>query len=146
VLTVLGAVVVVLVVGRWIRVQSWVFTLLDALTLGLYAVIGAQLAIEVGLPDVGAITVGFLASIAGGVFVSILRGETPQILVPGQPYALLAVIGTTLYVLTDQINGAMAALLCIGSVIILRFVTMNWDVRTHGVRPLHPPDRPTSDN
>lgn len=146
VLTVLGAVVVVLVVGRWIRVQSWVFTLLDALTLGLYAVIGAQLAIEVGLPDVGAITVGFLASIAGGVFVSILRGETPQILVPGQPYALLAVIGTTLYVLTDQINGAMAALLCIGSVIILRFITMNWDVRTHGVRPLHPPDRPTSDN
>lgn len=141
VVTVIAAVVFVLTVGRWIPMQSWTFLLLDALTLGLYAVIAAQLAIEYGLPDVGAITVGFLASIAGGVFVSLLRGETPEILQPGRPYAILALIGTTLYVITDQFNGALAALLCIGSVIVLRFVTLNWNVRTRRVHPIDPGTR-----
>lgn len=145
VVTVIGAVVTVLVVGRWIKVGSWTFILLDALALGLYAVIGAQLAIEFGLPDVGAITVGFLAAITGGVLVSLMRGETPQILQPGQPYALLAVIGTVAYVLLDQINGGFAAIVCILSVIVLRVVTLHWDLRTHSVRPLPPNARTASD-
>ena len=136
VVTVLGAVAAVLIVGRWIRVGSWTFILLDALALGLYAVIAAQLAIEFGLPDVGAITVGFLAAITGGVVVSLMRGETPQILIPSQPYALLALIGASVYVLLDQFSGGIAALACLVSVIVLRFVTLRWDLRTHSVRPL----------
>ncbi len=141
VVAVVAAVALVLIIGRWIPVNGWTFTLLDALTLGLYAVIAAQLAIEFGLPDIGAIAVGFLASVAGGVFVSILRGETPEILQPGRPYALLSIIGTTLYVLFDQLSGALAALLCVGSVVILRFVTVNWDIRTKRIRPLPPPEQ-----
>ena len=139
VVTVLAAVILVLLVGRWIPVGGWVFTILDALALGLYAVIAAQLAIEVGLPDVGAITVGFLASIAGGVIVALLRGETPELLRPGRPYALLALAGSTAYVLLDQWSGAAAALICVGLVIVGRVVTLNWDVRTRGVRPLRDP-------
>jgi uncharacterized membrane protein YeiH len=134
VVTVLVAVVLVLVIGRWIAVDGYTFMIFDALTLGLYAVIAAQLAIEVGLPDVGAIVVGFLASISGGVIVSVLRRETPEILLPGRPYALLALAGTTIYVLTDQFNGAVAALLCVGTVIALRLLTRN--MRTQSVRPL----------
>jgi uncharacterized membrane protein YeiH len=136
VVTVLAAVVTVLVIGRWIKVGSWTFILLDALALGLYAVIATQLAIEFGLPDIGAITVGFLAAITGGVVVSLLRGETPQILLPSQPYALLAVIGATVYVLLDQFSGGVAALACLLSVIVLRFVTLRWNLRTRSVRPL----------
>lgn len=136
VVTVLGAVITVLLIGRWIKVDSWTFILLDALALGLYAVIAAQLAIEFGLPDVGAITVGFLAAITGGVVVSLLRGETPQILLPSQPYALLALVGATLYVLLDEVSGGLAALACLLSVLILRVVSLRWDLRTHSVRPL----------
>jgi uncharacterized membrane protein YeiH len=136
IVTVLGAVLLVLIVGRWIPVNGRIFVLLDAMTLGLYAVIGAQMAIEFGLPDVGAIVVGFLASIAGGVIVAVLRRETPSILIPSQPYAILALIGTVIYVLLDNYNGGLGALLCVGSVIVLRFVTMNWNMRTRSVRPL----------
>lgn len=136
VVTVLAAVVLVLLVGRWLPVGGWTFTLLDALALGLYAVIAAQLAIEFGLPDVGAITVGFLASIAGGVIVAVLRGDTPEILKPGRPYALLALGGATVYVLLDEWSGALAALACVLLVIVGRFVTLNWNLRTRGVRPL----------
>lgn len=136
VVTVLAAVVTVLVVGRWIQVGSWTFILLDALALGLYAVIAAQLAIEFGLPDIGAITVGALAAVTGGAVVSLLRGETPQILLPSQPYALLAVIGATVYVLLDQFSGGIAALACLLSVVILRVITVRWDLRTRSVRPL----------
>jgi uncharacterized membrane protein YeiH len=147
VVTVLVAVAVVLLVGRWISVDSWTFILLDALALALYAVIAAQLAVEFGLPDIGAITVGFLAAITGGVVVSVLRGETPQILLPSQPYALLAVIGATIYVLIDEINGGIAAFACLASVIVLRFVTLKWNLRTRSVRPLPgaKPDEPAAD-
>jgi uncharacterized membrane protein YeiH len=147
VVTVLGAVLAVMLVGRWISVGSWTFIILDALALGLYAVIAAQLAVEFGLPDIGAITVGFLAAITGGVVVSLLRGETPQILVPSQPYALLAVVGATVYVLLDQFSGGVAALACLLSVIALRVATLKWNVRTHGVRPLPgaQPDESTAD-
>lgn len=143
VVTVLGAVLAVILIGRWISVDSWTFILLDALALGLYAVIAAQLALEFGLPDIGAITVGFLAAITGGVVVSLLRGETPQILLPSQPYALLAVIGATVYVLLDDVSGGFAALACLLSVIILRFVTLKWDLQTRSVRPL--PDSKAGD-
>ncbi len=136
IVTVLAAVATVLVVGRWIKVGSWTFILLDALALGLYAVIAAQLAIEFGLPDIGAITVGFLAAVTGGAVVSLLRGETPQILLPSQPYALLALVGATVYVLLDQFSGGLAALACLGSVIVLRVIAVRWDVRTRSVRPL----------
>lgn len=140
VVTVLGAVVTVLLVGRWIPVDGWTFILLDALALGLYAVIAAQLAVEFGLPDIGAITVGFLAAVTGGVLVSLLRGETPQILLPSQPYALLAVIGATIYVLIDGYSGGVAAFACLASVIVLRFVTLRWNLRTRSVRPLRRPE------
>ena len=140
VVTVLGAVVTVLLVGRWIPVYGWTFILLDALALGLYAVIAAQLAVEFGLPDIGAITVGFLAAVTGGVLVSLLRGETPQILLPSQPYALLAVIGATIYVLIDGYSGGVAAFACLASVIVLRFVTLRWNLRTRSVRPLRRPE------
>jgi uncharacterized membrane protein YeiH len=102
----------------------------------LYAVIAAQLAVEFGLPDIGAITVGFLAAVTGGVLVSLLRGETPQILLPSQPYALLAVIGATVYVLLDSFSGGIAAFACLATVIALRFITLKWDLRTRSVKPL----------
>jgi uncharacterized membrane protein YeiH len=145
IVTVLAAVITVLIVGRWISVDSWTFVILDALALGLYAVIAAQMAVEFGLPDIGAITVGALAAVTGGVVVSLLRGETPQILLPSQPYALLAVIGATIYVLIDGLSGGIAALACLSTVIILRVVTLKWDLRTRGVRPL-PPTRGESDS
>lgn len=135
------AVLLVLTIGRWIPPGSWGFILVDALSLGLYAVIAAQMALEFGLPDIGAILVGFLAAISGGVIVSILRGETPQILQPSQPYALLAVVGVTIYVLTVPYVGGVAAFLCLGSVIVLRFVTLKWNFQTKSVRPITPPPK-----
>ena len=136
ILAVLAAVVLVLLVGRWIPVDGWIFTILDALALALYAVIAAQMAIEFGLPDIGAIAVGFLAAIAGGVIVAVLRGEVPAILRPGEPYAILALLGATAYVLLDEFSPAVAAFVCIGTVVALRLITLKWNVRTRGLRPI----------
>lgn len=146
VVTVVGAVVVVLIIGRWIPVNGVVFVTLDALALGLYGVIAAQMAIEFGLPDIGAITVGILAAISGGVIVALLRGETPEILRPSQPYAILVLIGVTIFVLVDQFNAGLAAFLCVGSVIGLRLATLHWDIRTRAVRPIdRSPGEPPAD-
>lgn len=139
ILTVCGAVVVVLIAGRWIPVQGRLFILLDALTLGLYAAIGTQYALDFGLPEVGAVIVGLFASLSGGVIVAILRRQTPSILLPGFPYGLLAFIGVVAYVLLDGYSAELATVVCILSVIILRFVTLQWGVRTKPVSTLPAP-------
>jgi uncharacterized membrane protein YeiH len=139
VVTVSGAVVLVLVAGRHIPVSGRLFMLLDALTLGLYAVIGTQYALDFGVSVVGAIVVGMFASLTGGVLVSIVRGEIPDIMTPGSPYALLALAGVLVYLLVGTVNGPIAAIACVATVVVLRFVTVRWDVRTRSVPSLDDP-------
>lgn len=50
----------------------------------------------------------------------------------------MAVIGATIYVLLDAYSGGVAAFACLASVIVLRFVTLRWNLRTRSVRPLRP--------
>ncbi len=140
-LTVLGAVILALLLGHHIPVGGKAFILLDALTLGLYAAIGTQYALDFRVDELGAVLVGCFAALAGGVIVSVLRGRTPPILMPGFPYALLALAGSVLYLALAPVSGAVAALACVGIVIALRFLTLGFGIRTRPVRPL-----PTGDD
>ena len=60
----------VLLFGRWIPTRGTVSVGLDALTLGLYAAVGTQKALDYHFPAIGAVVVGLFASVAGGVIVS----------------------------------------------------------------------------
>jgi uncharacterized membrane protein YeiH len=139
VVTVAGAVALVLVAGRHVPVSGSLFMLLDALTLGLYAVIGTQYALDFDVSVIGAIVVGMFASLTGGVLVSVVRREIPFIMRPGSPYALLALAGVLVYLLVGMANGAIAAIACVTTVVVLRFVTVRWDVRTRSVPSLDDP-------
>lgn len=134
--TVAVVVVVTLIVGRWISVESTMFVVLDALTLALYAAIGTQYALDFQVSLAGAVLVGLFASLTGGVVVSLLRREVPAILVPGSPYALWALAGVLTYLLLVQVNGVVASLVCIIVVVVGRVLTLHWDVRTPAVPDL----------
>lgn len=139
---VLLGVVLVLVFGRWIPMDGTAMIGLDALTLGLYAVVGTQKALEYKVPAIGAVIVGLFAAVTGGVIVSLLRGQRPAIITPGPPYALLAVIGVLVYLGLERINGGLAALACVGFVVVARFATLHWRITTSSVDGQPPPAQP----
>lgn len=135
-LTVLLGVVVSLVLGQYIRPQGLFMVVLDALTLGLYAVLGAQKALNQKVPITGAIVVGLFASLAGGILVSLLRQERPAVMTPGAPYALLALGGILIYLALAPWNEAWAALGCCVFIIIVRVLTLRLGVTTWRIKPL----------
>lgn len=139
ILTVAVSAVLVLLVGRYIKVTSKGFVLLDALTLGLYAEIGTQEALDFKLSIAGAIIVGMFASLTGGAVVSILRREVPAVIRPGSPYALLSLAGVLAFLALTPLNGPIAAIACVGVVIIGRLAVLRWDVETAPVKPLTEP-------
>ncbi|MDI6843814.1 MAG: trimeric intracellular cation channel family protein [Anaerosomatales bacterium] len=74
------------------------FLYLDALSLGLFAVVGADKALSAGLNVLPAILLGVITSVGGGMIRDVLCGETPQIMRPGTLSATAAFLGSSLYV------------------------------------------------
>ena len=114
------------------------FVHLNALALGLFAVIGAAYATAFGLPFVSAVLIGTLTAVGGGMMVSVLQGEVPRILLAGAPNALLAVWGSAAYLATARWNAAVASFVGIGTVLVTQAVALRLGMTTrptHGRRP-----------
>jgi uncharacterized membrane protein YeiH len=73
--------------------------LIDALSLGMFCVLGSDKALLAGLTFIPAILLGTITSVGGGVIRDVLTNQTPQVLRPGGFYATASVTGATLYVL-----------------------------------------------
>jgi uncharacterized membrane protein YeiH len=72
---------------------------IDAVSLGLFSVIGAQGGLTVKLPIPAAILLGTITGVGGSVLRDLLVGETPpRMLRRGPPYASAAFLGASLYV------------------------------------------------
>ncbi len=74
------------------------FLYLDALSLGLFAVVGADKALSAGLSVIPAVLLGVITSVGGGMIRDVLCNETPQIMRPGTLSATAAILGSSLYV------------------------------------------------
>jgi uncharacterized membrane protein YeiH len=73
--------------------------LVDAVSLALFSVIGAQGGLSKGLPIPAAILLGTITGVGGSVLRDVLVGETPpRMLRRGPPYASAAFLGAALYV------------------------------------------------
>lgn len=120
-----------------LRRPKW---LLDSLTLGLFAVAGLQRGEAAGLDWVPCLLLGVVTCVGGGVVRDVLCRETPDLLLPGQPYSLSALLAGVVYL--SAIRGLnlapiIAELLAIGASLAMRIVTawIGWEVPT-------PPDLP----
>ncbi len=70
----------------------------DALALGLYAVVGAQKTLALGLPALTAGLVGLVNAVGGGILRDVLVREEPLVFRPGEFYALAAMAGCAVFV------------------------------------------------
>jgi uncharacterized membrane protein YeiH len=66
-------------------------------TLPWFAILGAHKALDHNLNFLGAVLVGLLATTAGGVFIDLFSGVTPEILTPSEHIVSTAVLASGIY-------------------------------------------------
>jgi uncharacterized membrane protein YeiH len=75
-------------------------------TLPWFAILGAHKALDHGLGIFAAIVIGLIATTAGGVFIDLFSGVTPEIVRPAQQLVTSAVLASTVYtVIAVQMKG-----------------------------------------
>jgi uncharacterized membrane protein YeiH len=100
--------------------------LVDAVSLALFSVIGAQGGLSAGLPIPAAILLGTITGVGGSVLRDVLVGETPpRMLRRGPPYASAAFLGAAMYVglVTGlDVRKVVAQLLAVVLILLVRGV------------------------
>ena len=76
---------------KWIQVP-------DAIGLGLFAALGAQIALIAGSSTIVAILMGVISSTLGGILRDILCNVVPKVFTDHQPYVTLAVLGSLIVI------------------------------------------------
>ena len=111
----------------WLSRLTRLLVVLDALTLGLFTVIGAQKAQLAGLPNASVVFIGTLTAVGGAVIRDMLLAQRADIVEPGPYNAVAALIGATaLTVLAGPagLDPIPVALLVIGLVAGLRVLSV----------------------
>ena len=129
----MAATLVAVGINQLNRPLARVVLLFDAIGLGVYAVVGADRSLTAGLSHLGAILVGVVNAVGGGVLRDVLTREEPVVFKPGQYYAAAAALGSVLYVgfrATLEMNPQPAAFIAGGVAILVRLLAVRFDWRT----------------
>ncbi len=111
-----------------------VVSIIDALGVPMFVIIGVELGVARGLEAPAVVLVGTVSGVGGGLLRDIMAGDTPELLRPGQYNTLLVVIAAAAYLLlgyeagVDRFWTAWAVILVffVARLLIIRF---NWRTR-----------------
>jgi uncharacterized membrane protein YeiH len=106
----------------------------DALGIGVYAVVGTDKALANEVASIGAVLVGMCNAAGGGMLRDVLTRNEPLVFKPGQLYALAALSGCLIFVLLTReyhFETQNAAWIAIGTTLALRVLAIryNWKTR-----------------
>ena len=112
------------------RLARWVL-ILDAAGLGLFTAAGTLKALDFGVPVVGAIILGMITGIGGGLLRDLLTAEIPLVLRRGNLYASAAILGTSAYFLLVTVGArrAVATWIGMGIVASVRLASITWGLQ-----------------
>ncbi len=114
------------------RFQSIINTV-DAVSIGMYGVVGAQMTIRAGFSPLPAVLVGFLSALGGGILLNILLREEPEIFRPGTFYAVAVLLGLVCFVvlvIPANVHANIAAIIAIGVTLVARLLALRYNWRT----------------
>lgn len=121
------------------RLPSWttpVMRISDAIGLGAFAVVGMRLSLAASIDVAGALLIGVVNAVGGGVLRSLLLRRTPEVFQPGQFTALAAFAGTLLYALLAvflRADERLAGVASIAVVAALHWASVRFRLHTHSV-------------
>lgn len=117
----------------WIYTRFWApperfLLIVDAFGLGLFLIVGIQIAENAGQSATVSLIMGVITGVAGGVIRDVLCGEIPVIFRRSELYASAALIGGGVYLALGQwdVVPDVAALVGAGVTIFLRLAALRW--------------------
>ena len=117
----------------WLYTRFWApperfLLIVDAFGLGLFLIVGIQIAENAGQSAAVSLIMGLITGVAGGVIRDVLCGEIPVIFRRSELYASAALIGGGVYLALGQWDVApdVAALAGAGVAIFLRLAALRW--------------------
>jgi uncharacterized membrane protein YeiH len=118
---------------------SQVVRVLDAAGLATFAIGGSLKALGAGVSPLGAVLVGGITAVGGGIVRDVLAGQVPEVL-RREMYALPALLGSTVIVMVHHADRMSVAAIwaCVGLVFVIRMVAVVLDV--HAPKPLRTGD------
>jgi len=134
-----GAMIVIsLFGGVWENLPWWdkLVNVIDAFGTPAFALLGFQLSLLAGIPFAGAIFIGLLNGISGGVLRDILVGDVPQMFRPGQLYGIIVIAITILYwglINMASLQSDVAAWIAILVAFTLRLMVLKYKWQTQPV-------------
>ena len=128
--TVVVGIGLVLLFGRRIAGAQKLVALLNSVALGLFAITGTAYALRADLPIISAIFVGVVSAVGGGVLVSVIKDEVPEILLTSAPNATLALAVSGVYAATDVWESQAAGIAGITMAIVANFLAQRFGLRT----------------
>ncbi len=108
-------------------------SLVDALGLGAYAVVGMNRASALGVSLLGIVLVGMVNAVGGGVLRAVLMVREPQLFRPGKLEAMAVLIGCIIFLLltrTVELNQTYAAWITIAIVFVIRALSVRYGIET----------------
>jgi uncharacterized membrane protein YeiH len=131
------AVVAVLGFGRLVRdsqLYAHIIEIVDALGVGVYALVGLTLSLAAGFPVLGAVLVGIVTAVGGSLLRDIFMHHELALLQPGVPLAPLALLACIVYlVVFERIlpNPQIAGVIAIGAAFGVRLLALRfgWSTR-----------------
>ena len=120
------------IAARFHRFPRRALLLSDAVGLGVFTVIGAQVALNLGHPPIIAVTMGMMSGVFGGVIRDVLTNEIPVIF-QKEIYATAALLGALVFVnlswFVPQSSASFKAVMAMSFVIGIRIAAIRWGLQ-----------------
>lgn len=119
----------IVVLNQQKQIPSKFLQVADAFGLALFAVMGTQKAMSIGMPATTSVIMGVLTGCFGGVIRDVLAGEIP-LLLKGQLYAITCILGGIVYTQLMSFSIAIEVSMLFGmlTTLVVRLMAMryNW--------------------
>jgi uncharacterized membrane protein YeiH len=110
--------------------------IIDAAAIGLFSVAGTTRALDAGLTRVPAVLLGVVTAVGGGSIRDVLSSRPPKIFEGGQFYAIAALLGSVVFLISDALGRSREFSSTIGAAacFLLRLLSWQFNWRTRPVR------------
>jgi uncharacterized membrane protein YeiH len=113
------------------RFRTRMLAYFKSFTLPWFAILGAHKALNQNLGIFAAIAIGLIATTAGGVFIDLFSGVTPEIVRPCEHLVTTAVLASTVYTLIAVLDKSTAFFPVTLIAVLVAFIFRVFAVREH---------------
>lgn len=109
-----------------------IVVILDALSVGLFMIVGVEKALLYNLPYVSAIFIGVAAAVGGGLIVDLIAGRPVEVIHRGPWNATAALVGASVYTAAAALGAPTGVSQVAGFLVVvaMRLAALRWGLQT----------------